>query len=117
MLAWTCYAAFLYSGPAINVLAIILSARILGVEIGIARAVGAILFSVVIGVANALSFFERREGKGKESSQTAHRRNKARTLAGCSVFLQHGSHTVFANFGKPVEQSGTWFVLWRINGG
>jgi len=42
--------AFLYSGPAINVLAIILTARILGVEIGIARAVGAILFSVVIGV-------------------------------------------------------------------
>jgi hypothetical protein len=41
--------AFLYSGPAINVLAIILTARILGMKMGIARAVGAILFSVVIG--------------------------------------------------------------------
>ena len=41
--------AFLYSGPAINVLAIILTARILGLEMGIARAVGAILFSVIIG--------------------------------------------------------------------
>ena len=41
--------AFLYSGPAINVLAIILTARILGPEMGIARAVGAVLFSVVIG--------------------------------------------------------------------
>ncbi|MCI0499690.1 MAG: permease [Planctomycetales bacterium] len=41
--------AFLYSGPAINVLAIIMTARILGMEMGIARAVGAILFSVVIG--------------------------------------------------------------------
>lgn len=42
--------AFLYSGPAINVLAIILTARILGVELGVARAVGAIVFSVVIGL-------------------------------------------------------------------
>ncbi len=41
--------AFLYSGPAINVLAIVMTARILGLEIGIARAVGAILFSIVIG--------------------------------------------------------------------
>ena len=41
---------FLYSGPAINVLAIILTARILGMEMGIARAVGAIIFSVVIGL-------------------------------------------------------------------
>ena len=43
-------AAFLYAGPAINVLAIILTARILGLEIGIARAVGAIGFSVIIGL-------------------------------------------------------------------
>jgi len=42
--------AFLYSGPAINILAIIMTARILGMEMGIARAVGAILFSIVIGV-------------------------------------------------------------------
>ncbi len=42
--------AFLYAGPAINVLAIILTARVLGLEIGIARAVGAIVFSVVIGL-------------------------------------------------------------------
>ena len=42
--------AFLYSGPAINILAIILTARILGLELGIARAVGAILFSIVIGL-------------------------------------------------------------------
>ena len=42
--------AFLYSGPAINVLAIILTARILGPEIGLARAIGAILFSIIIGL-------------------------------------------------------------------
>ena len=42
--------AFLYSGPAINILAIALTARILGVELGIARAIGAILFSIIIGL-------------------------------------------------------------------
>jgi len=42
--------AFLYAGPAINVLAIILTARVLGLELGIARAVGAVLFSLVIGL-------------------------------------------------------------------
>ena len=42
--------AFLYSGPAINVLAIFLSARVLGLSIGVGRAVGAIVFAVVIGL-------------------------------------------------------------------
>jgi uncharacterized membrane protein YraQ (UPF0718 family) len=42
--------AFLYSGPAISALAIILTARVLGVEIGVARAVGAVTFSIVIGL-------------------------------------------------------------------
>lgn len=41
--------AFLYSGPAINVLAIVITAKVLGAEMGIARAVGAIGFAVVIG--------------------------------------------------------------------
>ena len=48
--------AFLYSGPAINVLAIVYSARLLGYDIGIARAVGAIGFSIVIGLIMAFLF-------------------------------------------------------------
>jgi uncharacterized membrane protein YraQ (UPF0718 family) len=55
--------AFLYSGPAINVLAIFLSARVLGFDIGVARAVGAILFAFVIGMLMAIIF--RREEKEK----------------------------------------------------
>ena len=55
--------AFLYSGPAINVLAIILTARILGPEIGIARAVGAVLFSVVIGLIMHLMFRKEEQAK------------------------------------------------------
>ena len=49
-------AAFLYAGPAINVLAILLTARILGPQLGLARAVGAVVFSVVIGLAMQLIF-------------------------------------------------------------
>ena len=61
--------AFLYSGPAINVLAIILTARVLGLEIGIARAVGAVVFSVVIGLLMHLIY--RKEETEKASAQMA----------------------------------------------
>jgi uncharacterized membrane protein YraQ (UPF0718 family) len=49
-------AAFLYSGPALNILAIFLTARVLGFEIGVARAVGAIVFGIVIGLIMAVVF-------------------------------------------------------------
>ncbi len=53
---------FLYSGPAINVLAIILTARILGWQLGFARAIGAVIFSVVIGLTMHFIFLsEERE--------------------------------------------------------
>jgi len=61
--------AFLYSGPAINVLAIILTARVLGVEIGIARAVGAVVFSIVIGASMHLIY--RKEEAEKTQAQMA----------------------------------------------
>lgn len=62
-------ATFLYSGPAINILAIILTARVLGLEIGIARAVGAIVFSVIIGLLMHLIY--RKEELQKANSQMA----------------------------------------------
>jgi len=61
--------AFLYSGPAINILAIILTARILGLELGIARAVGAIVFSIVIGLLMHLIY--RKEETEKAAVQMA----------------------------------------------
>ncbi len=56
-------AAFLYAGPAINVLALILTARVLGLRLGIARAVGAVMFSVVIGLAMHFIFRKDEEGR------------------------------------------------------
>jgi len=61
--------AFLYSGPAINVLAIVLTARILGVELGVARAVGAVVFAVVIGLLMHLIY--RREEQNRAAGQMA----------------------------------------------
>ena len=61
--------AFLYSGPAINVLAIILTARVLGLELGIARAVGAIVFSIIIGLLMHLIY--RKEEVRKAATQVA----------------------------------------------
>lgn len=59
--------AFLYSGPAISILSIILTARILGPEMGVARIIGAVLFSVIIGL--AMSFIFRNEEKAKKEEQ------------------------------------------------
>lgn len=56
--------AFLFSGPAINLLAIVYSARLLGLDIGIARAVGAVSFSLVVGLLMALIF--RREEQARQ---------------------------------------------------
>lgn len=58
--------AFLYSGPAINILAIILTARVLGFEIGLARAVGAILFSIIIGVLMHFIFLKEETERNKK---------------------------------------------------
>lgn len=59
--------AFLYSGPAINILAIILTALILGFEMGLARTVGAVSFSVIIGL--VMAFIYRKEEKDKAEEQ------------------------------------------------
>ena len=59
--------AFLYSGPAINILAIILTARVLGFELGIARAIGAIVFSVIIGL--LMHFIFEKDKKKKQVDQ------------------------------------------------
>lgn len=93
--------AFLYSGPAINVLAIILTARILGVEIGIARAVGAISFSVIIGLIMHLIY--RKEEIEKATGQMGMPEPEvARPLwKNAAFFAVMVAVLVFANWGSP----------------
>lgn len=105
--------AFLYSGPAINALAIILTARILGPQLGIARAVGAVIFSVVIGMSMALIF--RKEEKNKLAIQMAMPEEEvARPLWQTSLyFFAMVGILVFANWGKPEEASGVWAAIYN----
>jgi uncharacterized membrane protein YraQ (UPF0718 family) len=58
--------AFLYSGPAINILAIVLTAKILGFELGAARAIGAVAFSIIIGL--TMAFLYRREERDRDGA-------------------------------------------------
>ncbi|MHC4625619.1 MAG: permease [Planctomycetota bacterium] len=93
-------ATFLYSGPAVNVLAIILTARILGLEIGIARAVGAIVFSIVIGLLMHLIY--RRQEFDKAASQMATPEPDVRRSAWQNVtfFVAMVAILVFANWAR-----------------
>ena len=69
--------AFLYSGPAINILAIILTANILGFEMGVARVIGAVVFSVVIGISMSLIYSKEEKAKAKEQAQRKEAKLKA----------------------------------------
>ncbi|UCG92176.1 MAG: permease [candidate division WOR-3 bacterium] len=72
--------AFLYSGPAINILAIILTARVLGYEMGVARAVGAISFSIIIGPLMSF-FFKDKQGVDEELAISESTTGESRSLA------------------------------------
>jgi len=104
--------AFLYSGPAINVLAIVLTLRVLGVELGVARVVGAVLFSIVIGLVMNVIF--RKEELEKANAQMAMPEPEVkRPLWQTSVyFASMVAILVFANWGRPAETSGIWFSIY-----
>jgi uncharacterized membrane protein YraQ (UPF0718 family) len=113
--------AFLYSGPAINVLAIILTARILGLEIGIARAVGAISFSVIIGL--IMHFIYRKEELEKANGQMNMPEPQVSRplLQNALFFAAMIGVLVFANWSKPLEgDHGLWSSIhkykWWIAG-
>ncbi|MCX8123703.1 MAG: permease [Spirochaetes bacterium] len=110
--------AFLYSGPAINVLAIILTARVLGLTIGVARALGAILFSVIIGAVMHLIFRKEEIQKAKammDIPEPETRRPLWQTVIYFSLMV---AILVFANWGKPATAEGLWYTIfsykWEI---
>lgn len=114
--------AFLYSGPAINVLAIILTARILGWELGLARAIGAVVFSVVIGLLMHLIFLKeeraRHAGGDLQFGEVKVNRPLWQDIV---YFFSMVAILVFANWGKPIEgDTGVWSLIyaykWWITG-
>jgi uncharacterized protein len=114
--------AFLYSGPAINVLAIILTARILGLELGVARAVGAVVFSVVIGLLMHAIFRKEEEQRTEDTlAAMAGKSLDGRALWKTAIYFAFMVGVlVFANWGKPDTDTGLWYTIysskWIITG-
>jgi uncharacterized protein len=107
--------AFLYSGPAINILAIILTARVLGWELGVARAVGAVIFAVVIGLLMALIF--RREDQERLASSMVgmEEEEESRTpLQNIVFFVTLVLILIFATWGTPAESTGLYHAVYQV---
>ena len=107
--------AFLYSGPAINALAIILTARILGVELGVARAVGAVVFSVVIGLLMHFIFRRDEAERVRASAPTIVGADGGRPLGqNAAYFGAMIAVLVFANWGAPAQDAGFFHAVWAV---
>ncbi len=101
--------AFLYSGPAINVLAIILTARVLGPELGIARAVGAVIFAVFIGLSMSLIFRRSEAERSTGAIVIPPSDDDRRPWQDGLYFVALLGILVFANWGRPAEGTeGLW---------
>jgi len=107
--------AFLYSGPAINVLAIIMTARILGWQLGLARAIGAILFSIIIGLLMHFIFLKEERKRHENGEFPSEEKKETRSLIKNMIyFFSMVAILVFANWAKPqIENIGLWFLIFR----
>ncbi len=107
--------AFLYAGPAVNVLAIILTARVLGMELGIARAVGAVLFSVVIGLLMAFLFRKDEARKQADMPAMPEESMPRKPWQDILYFALMIGILVMANWGKPQgNEAGFWTVIYQL---
>jgi len=102
--------AFLYSGPAINVLAISLTAKILGWQLGLARAIGAIVFAILTGLLMSLIFKKDDASRTEGQIYVPESGTKGRTLLQDALYiLTMVLILVFAAFARPASGStGLW---------
>ncbi len=110
--------AFLYSGPAINVLAMILTARVLGLELGIARAVGAVGFAFIVGLLMA-ALFRREEAERQRNGPdpfAASGGDSPRRPRQDALFLATMiAVLVFANWGAPNQAVGFFAGVYQVH--
>jgi len=106
--------AFLYSGPAINILAIVLTARILGMPLGIARAVGAILFSIVIGLLMHFIFLKEEQEKVQAALHLPQAEVERPLWQNVVYFATMVGLLISATWGKPAEPVGFWHAVYQI---
>jgi len=107
--------AFLYSGPAINVMAIILTARILGWELGVARVVGSVVFSIIVGLLMHLIFIKEEQSRKNSGDLLAGEEGSSRSLFQDSLyFAAMIAFLIFANWAKPQEgEQGIWTLIYN----
>ena len=106
--------AFLYAGPAINVLAIVLTARVLGPELGAARAIGAVAFSVVIGLAMHFIFREEELAKAEVQASMPEPEVTRPLWQNAVFFALMVVILVFANWGRSAESHGAWHAIYSM---
>ncbi len=112
-------ATFLYAGPAVNVLAIVMTARVLGLELGVTRAIGAIVFSVVVGLAMHLIFRDDREDALENAEPPAAPAARGPLEDGL-FFGALVAVLVFANWSAPEQAASLWGTIhgfkWPLTG-
>ena len=105
-------AAFLYSGPAINVLAIVLTASVLGWELGVARAIGAVVFSVLIGLGMHLLFRREENERAAQQPMVDLSEDTERPAWRTTLWLvAMVGILVFANWSRPEQPDGLWATI------
>jgi uncharacterized protein len=107
--------SFLYSGPAINVLAIVLTARVLGWKLGLARAVGAVGFAFIIGLLMHFIYLKEEKARVANSLFLPEEEAKARPL--WKEVLYMGTLVgilIFAAWGRPAQPVGYWMAVWEV---
>ncbi len=106
--------SFLYSGPAINILAIVLTAKVLGLQLGLARAVGAVVFSVVIGFLMHLIFRKEDEARVTNTAMFQAEDAPERGLGKMAVYMASMiGILVFINWAPSAGTSGGWDAIYR----
>ncbi|MBL7084345.1 MAG: permease [Candidatus Aminicenantes bacterium] len=107
--------AFLYSGPAINVLAILLTAKVLGYKLGLARALGAVIFAVIIGLLMHFIFRKDEEKSRKDEGFIIGEEAKTdRPLWKTALyFTSMVGFLVFINWGSADGSFGLWFIIYK----
>ncbi len=107
--------AFLYSGPAINILAIVLTAKVLGLQLGVARAAGAIVFSILIGLSMHLIY--RREDAARVTNKAMfsyEAENEGRTLGQNALYmLSMIGILVFINWAPAGGAMPVWDFIYQ----
>ena len=107
--------AFLYSGPAINILAIILTAKVLGYKLGLARAVGAVVFAVVIGLIMHLVFGKEEKNRKGDDLEEGDEKKEERPLGKTALyFAVMIGILVFINWGKSDPEMKVWYFIYQI---